>query len=157
MDMTLIDQYARGDSALAQAIQGLTRADLLATPVPGTWTLQQIVIHLMDSDLIGSDRMKRVIAEENPILIGYDEAAFSRQLHYDKQDAAAAAEIFRLNRQLTAVILRNVPPAAFARVGTHNERGKVSLGDLVATYVAHLEHHLTFIRHKRQLLGKPLP
>lgn len=156
MDMTLIEQYARGAGVPAEALKGLSREDLLATPVPGTWSIQQIIIHLMDSDLIASDRMKRVIAEENPPIIGYDEAAFSRKLCYEKQDAAVAAEIFRLNRQLTSVILRSLPEATFARVGTHNERGKVSLGDLVATYVAHLEHHMGFIRHKRQLLGKPL-
>ena len=37
MDMTLIEQYARGASALGKAIAGLSREDLLATPVPGTW------------------------------------------------------------------------------------------------------------------------
>jgi len=156
MDMTLIEQYARGAGALGKAIAGLSREDLLATPVPGTWSIQQIVIHLMDSDLIASDRMKRVLAEDNPTIIGYNEAAFAQKLSYDHQDAALAAEVFRLNRELTAVILRRVPESDFARTGTHNERGRISLGDLVATYVAHLEHHLGFLRHKRQLLGKPL-
>lgn len=156
MDMSLIEQYARGAGAVTQAIAGLSHADLLATPVPGTWSIQQIVIHLMDSDLIASDRMKRVIAEDNPTIIGYNEAAFAQKLSYDRQDAALAAEIFRLNRALTTVILRGLPESAFARTGTHNERGRLSLGDLVATYVAHLEHHLGFLRHKRQLLGKPL-
>jgi hypothetical protein len=48
-----------------------------AFPVPGTWSIQQIVLHMMDSDLIASDRMKRVIAEDRPTLIGYNETAFS--------------------------------------------------------------------------------
>jgi hypothetical protein len=38
----------------------------------------------------------------------------------------------------------------------HNERGRLTLGELVDLYVAHVNHHLGFIRHKRQLLGKPL-
>ncbi|HUO10215.1 MAG TPA: DinB family protein [Phycisphaerae bacterium] len=156
MDRSLIEQYAQGAGKLAQAIQGLTPADFLATPVPGTWSIQQIVIHLMDCDLIASDRMKRVIAEDNPILIGFNENAFSQKLFYEKLDPFTAADVFKKNRELTAIILSNLPDAAFTRFGTHNERGKVSLADFVATYVQHLEHHLGFIRHKRQLLNKPL-
>jgi len=156
MDRTLIEQYAKGAGMVAESIKGLTRDDFRATPVPGTWSIQQIVIHLMDSDLIASDRMKRVIAEDNPAIIGYNETAFSQKLFYDKLDPAVAADIFKKNRELTAIILQNLPDNAFARTGTHNERGKISLKELLAMYVQHLEHHLGFLRHKRQLLGKPL-
>src|SRR5437588_11077478 len=97
MDRSLIDQYENGGEKLRQASRGLTREDLLAVPVPGTWSIQQIVLHLMDSDLIAADRMKRVIAEDNPTLIGFDETKFAKNLHYEEQSAADAATIFDLN------------------------------------------------------------
>jgi hypothetical protein len=156
MDRGLVEQYAKGAGLVGESIKGLSREDFLATPVPGTWSIQQIVIHLMDSDLIASDRMKRVIAEENPAIIGYNEAAFSQKLFYEKLDPVMAADIFKKNREMTAVILRNVPESAFNRTGTHNERGKISLQELLTTYVQHLDHHLGFLRLKRLLLGKPL-
>ncbi|MEI8194638.1 MAG: DinB family protein, partial [Phycisphaerae bacterium] len=62
----MIEEYLRGGGKLGDAIQGLAPADFQATPVPGAWSIQQIVLHLMDSDLVASDRMKRIIAEENP-------------------------------------------------------------------------------------------
>ncbi len=156
MDKNLIEQYAAGAGQVAAAIQGLSREDFLAVPVPGTWSIGQIVLHLMDSDLIASDRMKRIIAEENPTIIGYHETAFSQKLFYDKQDPFLAADIFHKNRDMTALILRNLPDAAFDASGVHNERGRITLGEMVASYVQHLTHHLKFLRHKRQLLGKPL-
>ncbi|HVX86782.1 MAG TPA: DinB family protein [Phycisphaerae bacterium] len=156
MSRAAVEAYAAGAGYVREAIAGLGADDFRAVPVAGTWSIGQIVIHLMDSDLIASDRMKRVIAEENPTLVGFDEAAFARNLFYEKQDPQVAAEIFRMNRELTAVVLRSVPESAFKRVGTHNERGCVTLGGLVELYVGHLNHHLGFIRHKRQLLGKPL-
>jgi uncharacterized damage-inducible protein DinB len=152
----LVEQYAAGANALSQAIAGLSRHELLACPVPGTWSIQQIVLHLMDSDLISSDRMKRVIAEENPTLIGFDETAFARGLFYEALDAGLAAELFAKNRQLTAEILRRLPEEAFDRFGTNSERGRVTLTQLVQGMVDHLEHHLRFLREKRRLLGKPL-
>jgi uncharacterized damage-inducible protein DinB len=156
MKNQLVEQYANGADALSQAIAGFSRDDLLAYPVPGTWSIQQIVLHLMDSDLISSDRMKRVIAEENPTLIGYDETAFARGLFYEALDAGLAADVFAKNRRLTAEILRRVPEQAFDRFGTHSERGRVTLTQLVQGMVDHLEHHLKFLREKRRLLGKPL-
>ncbi|MBI3837328.1 MAG: DinB family protein [Planctomycetia bacterium] len=154
MNRDLIEQYAADAGKLRASIAGLGRKELGAFPVPGTWSIQQIVLHMMDSDLIASDRMKRVAAEENPTLIGYDETAFARVLPYAELDPQVACDIFEKNRMMTAEILRRLPDASFARMGNHNERGPVSLADLVETYVGHLDHHLKFIRDKRRLLGK---
>jgi len=157
MDQNLIERYAAGAAKLGQSIAGLSRAELTAFPVPGTWSIQQIVLHVMDSDLIAADRMKRVAAEEKPpTLIGYDESAFARRLFYHELDPQLACEIFEKNRLLTAEILRRLPDEAFQRRGHHNEYGDTTLAALLATYVEHLDHHLKFIYEKRKLLGKPL-
>ena len=157
INRTLIERYAAGASVPGAAIRGLTAAELNAFPVPGTWSIQQIVVHLMDSDLIGSDRMKRVAAENTPPqLIGYDETAFAKNLYYDKLDPVQACEVFRLNRLLTATVLHNLPEAAFERHGMHSERGRETLLELLEDYADHLDHHLKFIKEKRKLLGKPL-
>ena len=156
MDREAIERYAAGADVPARAIKGLSRDDLLATPVPGTWSIQQIIFHLMDSDLIASDRMKRVAVEEHPTLIGYNETAFAANLGYNNIDPQIACELFRLNRELTAAVLRQLPAEAFERTGQHNEDGVNSLAELVDGYVEHLDHHMKFIRHKRELLGKPL-
>jgi uncharacterized damage-inducible protein DinB len=155
MDRNLIEQYAAGAGKVTEAISGLSSGDFLETPVAGTWSIGQIVIHLMDSDLIGADRMKRVIAEEYPTLIGYNETAFSQRLFPEKLDPFKAAEVFRLNRELTAVILRSVSDADFERAGLHNEHGRMTLAEFVKAYVDHLDHHLSHIRKKRALIGKP--
>ncbi|HEV8000260.1 MAG TPA: DinB family protein [Planctomycetaceae bacterium] len=156
MKRDLIEGYAAGADVLGKSIQGLERSDLLAFPVPGTWSIQQIVLHMMDSDLIASDRMKRVAAEDHPTLIGYNETAFAKTLAYDHIPAQDACEVFRLNRRITAELLRRLPDAAFQRTGVHNERGELTLEHLVSGYVEHLDHHLKFIKEKRKLLGKPL-
>lgn len=151
-----IERFARGADVPARSIQGLTAADLDAFPVPGTWSIRQVIVHLMDSDLIGTDRMQRIAAMDRPLLIGYDESAFMSALHPERVDAAAAAECFRLNRELTVGVLRSLPREAFDRWGVHNEKGKVTLLDLVEGYAGHLDHHLKFIVAKRAALGKAL-
>ena len=152
MNRDLIEKYAGGGQELRASFAGLSRQQLNAFPVPGTWSIQQIVIHMMDSDLIGSDRMKRVAAEDHPTLIGYNETAFANTLFYDQLDPQVACDIFDKNRQLTAEILRRLPDASYDRTGSHNEYGEVTLGKLLKTYVEHLDHHLKFIRQKREMV-----
>jgi hypothetical protein len=156
MDKALIDEYEAGGEKLRVAIRGLSQQDLQAFPIPGTWSIQQIVIHAMDSDLVSSDRMKRIIAEENPSLIGYDETKFSKNLFYNDQPADEAVTILDLNRKLFTRVLRKLPESAWSRIGMHNERGKVTLDNYLKGVVHHLEHHLKFIYDKRKKLGKEL-
>ena len=157
MDRRQIERYAEGADVPVRAIAGLTTEDLLATPVPGTWSIQQIILHLMDSDLIGANRMKRIAAEERPTLLGYDESAFGSKLGYEHLDVAMAAEVFRLNRLLTSEILRRQPDVTFrANRAAQRARYRETLSEMLRDYCDHLDHHMKFIHEKRGLLGKPL-
>jgi len=148
-----IDNYLAGGAKLVQSIWGLTQEQLHAKPSDGSWTIHQIVTHMLDSDLIGSDRMKRIACMDKPLLVGYDETAFSNLPGRDQIDAFAACDMFQRNRQLTGVVLRALPAQAWQRIGIHTEAGAVSLAQMLDKYIGHLEHHLVFIAKKRTMLG----
>ncbi len=151
-DAAAVERFAAGASVPRDAIAGLTPAQLTAFPAPGTWSIQQIVVHLADADAVAAYRMRRIIAEDQPRLDAYDENAFVARLHYQEADAALACEAFRVGRERMAEILRRVPPAAFARVGLHPEVGELPLGRLLRVYVHHLDHHMRFLREKRRMV-----
>jgi len=151
-----VEKFAAGGTVPTKLIEGLSHADLMATPVSGKWSLQTLVSHLLDSDLIATHRMKRVVAEEKPLLLSYDEDAFAAKLGYEHQNIRTVVELFRINREHTAEFLRRLPEAAFARPGVHNQRGLVTLGEFVKLYTHHVEHHMTFAREKLKALGKPV-
>ena len=156
MDRKVIEQYASGGEKLSLAIRGLTNDDLHAVPVPGKWSTHQVVIHLADAEAALADRMKRVIATDNPSLLAWDENKFAANLHYHEQDAQDAVKLVDLTRRQMARVLRKLPDAAFQRVGTHNEAGPLTLEKLVTTANSHLDHHLHFIHEKREKLGKSM-
>lgn len=155
MDPQVLDRYSQGPDLLRHSIQGLTTAQLQAFPVPGTWSIQQIIVHVLESDLIASHRMKRIIAEDNPTLQAYDETRFAKTLFYEDEPLDEVLALFALNRAQTARILRRLPAETFARRGTHNERGELRLDQMVQDYVEHVDHHLKFVYRKRELLGNP--
>jgi uncharacterized damage-inducible protein DinB len=157
MNRDLIESYASGGETLRRAVQGLTREDLLARPGPGDWSIQELVIHLADSDAIAIDRMKRVITEDDPPLLYADETAYVIRLLPDEQSLEDALTLLDVGRRQWSRVLRRLPEEAFARQGTHNRRGVVTLGGMVEGYIKHLDHHLAFLNAKRERLGKPLP
>jgi hypothetical protein len=151
----LIDEFVAGGEIPRRAIAGLSDADLEAFPIPGTWSIHQVVTHLLDSDLVGADRMRRVIAMERPVLLAFDQDAFIKNLPYQTADLPLVCEVFRVQRRLTGDLLRRLPEEVFARIGDHSENGPMSLERLLRVYIGHVHHHMEFVNKKREALGKP--
>ncbi len=153
MSNEVIERYAAGGSLLAYAVQGLTSEQEKARPGPGAWSIAELAAHLADSDLVAADRMKRVIAEDEPALLAFDENAWIERLGSREMSVEEAVNLFAANRHWMSQILRRLPEADFARVGIHSENGRMTLASLVATYANHLDHHLKFLYAKRGNLG----
>jgi uncharacterized damage-inducible protein DinB len=149
-----IDQYEAGASKVRQAIAGMSPADLSAAPIPGKWSTHQVVIHLADAESAFADRIRRIIAEDDPVLMAWDENKFVQRLHYEAQSTADAVELIALTRRQITRILRALPDSAFQRAGKHTERGRQTIIDVLGYAIPHLDHHLKFVAEKRKALGK---
>jgi uncharacterized damage-inducible protein DinB len=162
MDRELIKKYSEGGEELGHSIEGLTAADLQqappadAGPEIGRWTIQQVVVHLADAEAAFADRVRRVIAEDDPVLQAWDENRFAERLMYPEQSAEDAAALVSLTRRQLGRVLRKLPEEAFERAGRHSERGRQTLAEILAMAVWHMNHHLNFIKAKREHFGKPM-
>jgi hypothetical protein len=148
----LLENYLSGPRLLRQAVAGMSREQLLARPIAGQWSTLEVVCHLADFDPILADRMKRIIAEERPTLIGADEKLFAAALAYHERDLEEELSILERTRSQMARILRTLPPEALKRVGVHNERGELTLERMINTGINHIPHHIAFIVEKRKAL-----
>ena|ERR1700677_2761750 len=149
----MIDDYVAGSTVLRRAVAGMTREQLLARPVAGKWSTLEVVCHLADFDPIMADRMKRVLAEDKPSLLGADENRFVAALVYHDRDLEEELTIVDKTRSQMARILRKQPESALQRIGVHNERGPRTLEQLLAGAINHVNHHVKFIQEKRAALG----
>jgi uncharacterized damage-inducible protein DinB len=147
-----IDTYLAGGESVAQAVDGLSAAQLRARPIPGKWSCLEVVCHFADSEALFADRMKRVLAEDRPALPFADPHRYVAALAYHERDAHEEAEFIRLVRRQMARILRAQPVEAWQRVGVHSEEGERTLEQLLLKAIDHLDHHLTHLRDKRQSL-----
>lgn len=148
-----IDDYLAGPAILRAAVAGLTRQKLLARPVPGKWSTLEVVCHLCDFELVYGDRIKRVVAEDEPTLFRGDPGVFAERLAYEERDLEEELTLIELVRGQVARILRTLTPEDFQRRGIHSESGPLTLETLLQQITGHIPHHVRFIQEKRRALG----
>jgi uncharacterized damage-inducible protein DinB len=150
-----IDAYLASLPQLHRLVSDLSPHELRARPVPGKWSTLEVVCHLVDSEQAWCHRMKRVIAEERPLVIGYDETRFTRTLNYHEHALEEELALLEAMRQQMASILRGLPEPAWSRPGIHSEQGLMTLQEMLQTEVEHVPHHMKHIIEKRKALGRP--
>ena len=146
---TLLERYADGAAAVRKAVDGLTDAQLDAPaaddPTDG-WTARQIVHHLADSEMTSAIRLRRLIAEDDPTIAGYDEAEFARRLHYDARPIGSSLDAMEAARASSLDLLRHLTADEWHRSGTHSESGNYGVGTWLRIYADHAHDHADQIR-----------
>lgn len=149
----MIQDYLAGVETLKKSVAGMTPEQVKAKPIAGKWSALECVCHLADFEPILADRMKRIIASDKPLLMGADENDFAKALAYEHRDVNEEIGIIDSTRKQMARILSKLPPEALQRQGVHNERGLLTLEQMLGNAIRHIPHHVKFIDEKRKALG----
>ncbi len=153
--LEIIDTYEAQPETLVRYFANVPREKLTTRPVPGRWSMIEWLAHVVDSDIVIADRIKRCVAEERALLIGFNEQLFAQRLFYQEREPAEELELLRCVRRQTARILRHLPPEAWDKLAVHNERGFQTTKLLAQIGVGHINHHLPFLIEKCRALKLP--
>jgi DinB family protein len=149
----LIAQYKDGYRAVADALLKITPEELDASPAPGKWSARQIVHHLADSEMTAAVRFRLLLAEDRPLIKGYDQDRFAERLHYDRPHEASL-EIFRAARAATTELMGCLSETEWLREGTHSEVGRFGLDTWLRVYGPHAHRHADQILAARRSLTR---
>jgi hypothetical protein len=148
----LLSTYAAGPAEVAAALDGITAEEWDRRP-PGEWSPRQIVHHLADSESNSYIRLRRLLAEDTPAIVGYDQDGWAHHLHYDDRPIETSLAVFEAVRASSAELLRRADAAAFERAGTHDEHGAYTVETWLEIYAAHAHDHAEQIRQARGGVG----
>ena len=104
---------------------------------PDKWSLNELMAHLADSDLVWSYRMKKILSEEAPAIEGYDQDAWARNLSYRARPTAESLRLFSTIRTDNLRLIGSVSESELDRYGTHLERGEETLRHMIRLYAGH--------------------
>lgn len=149
----LIAQYKSGYDEVLRNLAGFPAESLTAHPIAGKWSAAEIVHHLADSETTSALRLRRLLAEDHPLIQGYDQDLYAAKLHYNQREITPSLEAFRCARETSAQLIDLMTEEDWHREGTHSESGSYSSEDWLRIYAAHAHNHAEQIGRLREALA----
>ena len=150
----LIAKYSAGFDEVTDALLNFPDEHMTAHPIPGKWSAREIIHHLADSESTSALRLRRLLAEEHPVIQGYDQDKYASLLKYNDRETAPALEAFRSARATTSQLLNLMSEDDWAREGEHTESGRYTAENWLEIYAAHAHNPAAQIRRLRSALSE---
>ncbi len=133
-----------------RALEGITEAELDFRIADGDWSPRDVVHHLADSEMTSAIRIRRLIAEDEPLIVGYDQEEFARRLYYGRPIAGSLLALAGA-RASTADFLDEFQESDWERFGTHSEyEDPFTVIGWLEYYAEHAHDHAEQIRRSRE-------
>lgn len=127
---------------LSRIIKGHPTATLRKRPAPGKWSVNEILAHLADTEIILGFRIRLVLGAPGSSFSAVDQDSAVTSGHYEKRDPRKSIELFRVVREANLALLKSLTPEQWKHYGMHSERGKETIEHMVRMYAGHDLNHM---------------
>lgn len=128
--------------------------EVLRTPeAPEKWSVKDVLVHLLDSEVVYGYRMRFIVAQPEGVIAGYDQERWLRALRYRDAQIDPALEALTALRQWNLTWIRTLDDEEKSRWGTHSERGVESVGHIIHLLAAHDLAHRNQIKRILAAVG----
>jgi hypothetical protein len=146
----LINEYSQGYQMLRKATDGLSEDEIRYKPGPAKWSIHQILIHVADSELVSTQRLKKVLAEDEPLLMSVDQNAWVSVLRYEQLDREQHLLLFKMLRSSMLPILEQLTSQQWERIGVYADAGPFTFKQLLEYRVEHIRGHIRQIERVKE-------
>jgi hypothetical protein len=142
----LLKRYEDGHAAFVAALEAVPETVLDFAP-PGEWSPRQIAHHVADTELVKGYRLRQLLAQNAPLLQGFDEGQFAARLHYYRPIKASMA-LFKAAVESNVELLTLAFPEDWQRAGNHSESGVFTVEDWLRGAANHVHEHVEQLRSR---------
>jgi len=130
---------------LTELIARTKPSALSQPPAPGKWTINEIVAHLADVELVNGFRMRMALSDPGCAIQAFDQDAWAVDGCYSQIAAQTSLALFRELRAANLALLKALTPEEWEHAGIHAERGRESVRDISGFLAGHDLNHFTQI------------
>jgi hypothetical protein len=127
---------------LARFLRGATRQQLARQPAPGKWSVNEIVAHLSETEIVVGYRMRMIVGAPGTPIQAFDQDSWAAAGNYAGRDARKSLALFRAVREANLEWLRRLRPEQWKHFGMHAERGEESIEMIAGMMAGHDLNHL---------------
>jgi DinB superfamily len=134
-----LELLAATPDVLRALTSGVAPALLVRRPEPTEWSVAEVVGHLCDAEIAIAFRIRLMLAQDTPRLVGWDQDAWAtlpRPAWAELQPAFAAI------RAANLALVAHIPRSQWERQGLHEERGLMSVRSMIELTAGHDRAHL---------------
>lgn len=121
-------------------LQSFSPDDFERSYEPGKWSVREVLAHLADSELAYSVRLRRTLAENEPVLQPFDQDRWAER--YGRADPSLSAAAFTGARAWNLTLLSTLDLDDWLKEAYHPENGMMSLDLMVRILAGHDINHL---------------
>jgi hypothetical protein len=112
---------------------------------PEKWTIQEIVAHLADVELVGGYRVRMIVSKPGTPIQAFDQDIWVKTGRYSSSDPRIALQLFRHLRAANLALWQALTPEEWELTGVHAERGIESVRDVALFHAGHDLNHFAQI------------
>jgi hypothetical protein len=146
----LLDNYIDGVALLAEKVKGLSDDLLNFRPdIEDAWTIKELVIHIVDSELNGFIRCKSIIAQPFSTCYVMDEELWTKNIRRKNEDVKKYLAVFKLVREMMYDLLIDEDEANWDKdyfIRPYKDETKqITIIKLLELYTNHVVNHIKLI------------
>ena len=127
---------------LDRLIKGVPASRLRKRPAADKWSINEIVAHLGDAEIVVGFRMRLILGAPGAPIAACDQDSWVTSGHYEKRDSRRSVEQFRIVREANLALLKSLTPEQWKHYGIHSERGQETIVHIVRMMAGHDINHL---------------
>ena len=148
-----IDVLAALPENFAEAVGGLSAAQLDTPYRPDGWTVRQLAHHVPDSHANAYIRFKLALTEYEPTIKTYKEDMWAKLPDTATVPVEVSLQLLGALHTRWVALLRGMDSSDFARTMHHPEHGVIDLNRMLALYAWHSAHHTAHVTSLRKRMG----
>ncbi|MBP1995347.1 DinB family protein [Paenibacillus eucommiae] len=144
-----IENYLQTATKIRSIVQGLSEEQLVWQPGPGKWSINEIVGHLVDSNIVNSYRIRKIISEPVSPLATFAHDDWVSQQQFNEIALSEILDVYDALTRYNAILLRKLSEEQWLRVGMKvNE--PISIAHIIDKFICnHVNEHLGQIERNK--------
>ncbi|RAV08174.1 DinB family protein [Paenibacillus contaminans] len=146
-----IHYYEQTAVKIRQSVEGISEQLITWKPGPDKWSIQEIIGHLMDSNIVNSYRIRKIISEPVTPIVTFAHEEWVNEQQFNETPLAEILDAYDALTRYNALLLKKLTEEQWQKFGMKVEE-QISIAHIIDKFICnHVEKHLGQIeRNKSQ-------
>jgi len=147
-----VQMLRESPGVIVDLLRGVPDEVLHRSPVPGKWSIAEILAHLAD-EIATAWRYRQMLENPGCTLPGFDQDAWAQMANNAESIPEDSLDLYRSLRQANLRLLDRLAADQWNSWGVHVERGRITVEGLARHMAGHDVNHIEQIRKILETAG----